>query len=578
MGLRFIALFLLSLSCFASEQWTEVKSPHFTVITDAGEKRGREVALRFEQMRGYFGKLIGGEIHTPHEIQILAFKNSKGLRQVSPIFKGKVVELAGLYQKGQAEDFIGLDLSSEGDYKWETVFHEYAHLLLNANTAQYPPWFDEGFAEFFSTIDFSGKDALVGRPPSGAAEMLGSNRLVPVAQLFAVRHDSATYNESGDHRSMFYAESWLITHFTYDKNLRPSLGKYLAELGDRPPNEELFRKYMGMSFRDFDRGLEGYVRGNKISGYRAPLPETIDMSSFSARPLTDNDALIAVANMHANERDHQEQSIDEFKQALERDPNNAKAQSALGYVYLMRRDYKTAEPYLERAAAGGSSDPMVHYYYAMLIQMSGSAREKLDRQQKELEAAIKLNPSLAEAYDLLGINARQRNDLGAAIVAGSRAVMLDRRNDVYALNLAGYLLSAKKVEEAQPLLARLEKSDNPHVQAQLPAMEAYSAQMRTVAAAAAGNTEMTIPRQPEKALPVLEMKATLLQVDCKDDDRAVVYLLREHEQKMTILQVPSIDDVELNGEKQDAFCSLKNRSVTAAYTDNGQLFGLKFTH
>ena len=118
MGLRFVALFLLSLSCFASEQWTEVKSPHFTVITDAGEKRGREVALRFEQMRGYFGKLIGGEIHTPHEIQILAFKNSKGLRQVSPIFKGKVVELAGLYQKGQAEDFIGLDLSSEGDYKW----------------------------------------------------------------------------------------------------------------------------------------------------------------------------------------------------------------------------------------------------------------------------------------------------------------------------------------------------------------------------------------------------------------------------------------------------------------------------
>jgi hypothetical protein len=29
----------------------EIRSPHFSVVTDAGEKRGREVAMRFEQMR-----------------------------------------------------------------------------------------------------------------------------------------------------------------------------------------------------------------------------------------------------------------------------------------------------------------------------------------------------------------------------------------------------------------------------------------------------------------------------------------------------------------------------------------------
>jgi len=28
--------------------WLEIHSTHFTVITDAGEKKGREVALRFE--------------------------------------------------------------------------------------------------------------------------------------------------------------------------------------------------------------------------------------------------------------------------------------------------------------------------------------------------------------------------------------------------------------------------------------------------------------------------------------------------------------------------------------------------
>ena len=32
-------------------KWIEVHTAHFSVITDAGEKRGREVALRMEQMR-----------------------------------------------------------------------------------------------------------------------------------------------------------------------------------------------------------------------------------------------------------------------------------------------------------------------------------------------------------------------------------------------------------------------------------------------------------------------------------------------------------------------------------------------
>ena len=39
-------------------QWVEVRSPNFSVITDAGEKKGRDVALHFEQMRSVFGTLM----------------------------------------------------------------------------------------------------------------------------------------------------------------------------------------------------------------------------------------------------------------------------------------------------------------------------------------------------------------------------------------------------------------------------------------------------------------------------------------------------------------------------------------
>src|SRR3989475_9639848 len=93
----------------AEPQWLEIQSPHFSVVTDAGEKRGREVAMRFEQMRGVFGSLFPGvKVNTPIPLQIIAFRNSKELRQVSPMFRGKPTEVAGLFQAGEDRCFIML--------------------------------------------------------------------------------------------------------------------------------------------------------------------------------------------------------------------------------------------------------------------------------------------------------------------------------------------------------------------------------------------------------------------------------------------------------------------------------------
>jgi len=39
-------------------KWIRVSSTHFSVLTDAGEKNGREIVLRFEQMRGVFADLM----------------------------------------------------------------------------------------------------------------------------------------------------------------------------------------------------------------------------------------------------------------------------------------------------------------------------------------------------------------------------------------------------------------------------------------------------------------------------------------------------------------------------------------
>src|SRR5215472_12648751 len=155
-----------------SPQWVEVRSPHFSVITDAGEKRGRDVVFHFEQMRAVFSELMTkANVNIPVPLQIVAFRNSKEFKQVAPLWHGKPTQLAGLFQGGEDRSFIMLDLSVENP--WQVVFHEYAHQLMNGIlTQQLDPWFEEGFAEYFSTIEVDNKEARVGKPPENAYLML----------------------------------------------------------------------------------------------------------------------------------------------------------------------------------------------------------------------------------------------------------------------------------------------------------------------------------------------------------------------------------------------------------------------
>ena len=123
---------------------------------------------------------------------------------------------------------------------------------------------------------------------------------------------------------------------------------------------------------------------------------------------------------------------------------------------------------------------MVHFYYAMLLQQKfQSAKpetEELERQHKELEESIALDPNMAAAYNLLSINAHQRNDSGAAVQAALHAVALDRRNEFYAVNLASAYLAAQKIPEAKSVISQLRNSQNPQVLTTLSSMESFITQ------------------------------------------------------------------------------------------------------
>ena len=237
----------------------------FSVVTDAGERRGRETAMRFEQMRAVFGALMTkANVNLPIPLQIVAFRNTKELAQFAPLWNGKPVQLAGLFQSGEDRSFIMLDMSTENP--WSVVFHEYAHQLMNGVlTARVDPWFEEGFAEYFSSIEVDGKEARVGKVPEYEYQALQQEGTMKVADLFRVRKNSPTYNESGSHRTVFYAESGMVVHYLYDNNLIPKLSSYFElKIDKNVPVEDAIQQSLGLSADEFDRALRNYVEQRPV--------------------------------------------------------------------------------------------------------------------------------------------------------------------------------------------------------------------------------------------------------------------------------------------------------------------------
>ena len=537
-----IGLMVLSSSfTFAGDaQWVEVRSPNFSVITDAGERRGRDVALHFEQMRGVFGALMTkANVNLSVPLQIVAYRSTKEMRQVAPVFNGKPTEVAGLFQGGEDRSFIMLDMSVENP--WSVVFHEYAHRLLDGNLSfRTDPWFEEGFAEYFGSIEVDHKEARVGKIPAQTYQILEQMGWIKVADLFRVQQYSKTYNESGDHRTTFYAESALVVHYLYDNLLIPKLGTYFDTLQlQKKTVEQSIQTAFGMTPEQFDKVLRNYLMSGRYRYYPIATPTGIVAAQFSVIPVSVADAQALVADIHAHSPDHHGHALAEFEDVLKGDPENVSALRGAGFCYLQQKDFEHAAEYLRRAAQRNSKDARVHFYYALLLNQRGQRDEAKSAEiKKELETSIALDSGLADAYSLLGFTQATSGEPEKGMATLRKAVELSPRNENYQFNLASVYMANGKVDDAIRILRGLAGDGKPEVAMRanraLAQAESFKEEVRKVGA----RSEDTIiqsrgaPDHPQGEEPVVQpqpspaavhfLKGKLVGVDCSAAPEAVM--------------------------------------------------------
>ncbi len=589
-----IILFILC-SATAMAQWNEVKSQNFTVLTDTNQ--GRDVALRFEQMRAVYGTILHKtEVNLPTPLTIIGFRNQSEMKANGPLYNGKPIDLGGYFQPGEDRNHIIIDLSAEE--KWSVVFHEYAHLLLNGNYPQTQAWFDEGFAEYYGATHITGKQVELGQAPPSASVLSDNHMLMPTLQLFSVAHDSKTYNETGHARQLFYAQSWLVVHWIFENHKLPELSRYFDGVMNRKvPIAEAFQAAFGMDTKQFDKVITNYLRIGRGGVMRLPVPDVVDPSSYVSRKLNDIQTKAVLAELHAHMIDRHKQAVDEFKAVLAVEPDNEVAHRGLGFEYLREHDMDAAAEHIRRAAALNENDARVHYYNAVLLNRGAQdgveSQSRAQQMNFELQKAVQIDPTYADAYSLLSFTQLSMRKPEEALQSAKKAVELSPRNEMFLFNLAEVQLQLGNTDAAQTIFRILQSSTNPAVAAR--ALSALSnvtqvTKQQQQWAEQGLNNDPTDPRwKPreddkkekedveEEAAPVKHdvrriefLKGTLLTVDCSSQPAATLSLTSAG--KTWHMQIADRAKVVLIGAEQFS-CGWKNVKVAVNYKNSGALQG-----
>jgi tetratricopeptide (TPR) repeat protein len=632
-----VLLFSVPASSVASTRnsepkWIRVSSAHFSVLTDTNEKKGREISLRLEQMRDIFSQLfLKGKLQLPEPLDVIALQSDEEYIRVAPLRQGQPISAPGFFLHGDDRNYIVLDLAAEDS--WRAISHDLARLLLNFN---YPPtqeWFDEGFAQYFSSLRLGDNQAQVGGDPTQSlpwshalpgqssadanlpksfTELLNRPWL-PMPELFTMRPGGAGYPP------MFYAQSWIVMHYLLHQNKLSDAGAYFGLVQIRKvPVEQAIQQAFGVSAAQFEEAVKDYFHRFPPSAAAQPKPGATSsgaqLSQFpalgpldvagSVQDVVDAQAQALVAEMSVRLPEHRDQG-EKTLETIIADPkaDNVIAHRALAWVRMEKKEFDQADEELARARELDGKDTWTHYYLALVkfraALLGQRPIEGVSNMIQDLVFVVDKEPDLAEAHNMLALARLQGGGVHSATEAIKVAIQLSPRNEQYVLNLAQIDLAGKKWDDATPLLERLKDSSNPHIAQtarknleDLPTLKKYGVlPQQSQSQAGPANPAQTAPRTatdsdaddassaqneavPSEPVPdrrkVQFVRGKLMKVDCSQNPAAIL-TVRTSSRTMR-LRTDDYKSLLLVGADEFS-CDWTDRAVVANYKAGGKADG-----
>lgn len=278
---------LAALATPAEAKWLRADTESFIIYSEGNEKSLRTFAENLQRFDATLRVRFGlAEAQEPNRLVIYLVPRAVDAGRLMTGKSGS--SIAGWYSPAPDGSFAishRENVVIKGTpQSQQTLFHEYSHHFMKRYAAAaFPAWFIEGFAEYYSTVDFTKEGrAEIGKPVYARAFGLLTMPKVPAERLLLQRPGEMRNSGQTD---VYYGRSWLLTHMLYNDPARAGqLPRYIEAINRGEDMKKAATDAFG-DLAELDRELNRYM--NKPMTFRTSaepiaVPGKVSVTALSA--------------------------------------------------------------------------------------------------------------------------------------------------------------------------------------------------------------------------------------------------------------------------------------------------------
>ncbi len=400
------------------EDWIQIETAHFTIFSNAPEKRALELGRSLERFRAVLSAFQTNLLIDPAKPNfIYIFKSQESFNAYNLRIGEKLAEISGLFHPGWDANYIMMSAAWNTDPR-PTIYHEFTHQFVENNLANVSAWFNEGLAEYYSTFIGDDKRASLGKPVPEHVQWLSFNTFIPLKQLMQQEYNPDFYTEV-TRGGTFYAQSWALVHYFLGNGAerRAQAGKFLDGMSQGLSPEDSAQAALHTSLEALQKDLQAYVARGRFNYSEITFTDKFRVDDRAkVLPMSRAESLARLGELlqHVQEKRLPEAEA-HLREALRLEPDNGAALMDMGALLASKGEFDAAISHFERAATRLPDDSLLSYREARALlhrkefersvgegASDGFPPETLARTRELLGKAIKNRPSFAEAYVELG--------------------------------------------------------------------------------------------------------------------------------------------------------------------------------
>lgn len=476
----FCAISLIS-SKSKAENWIKVESNNFIFYSNVSEKNTIDYMKKLERFNFTINALYGNlkDSGTHEKFTIYFVRSHSDLEKVSPKLPKQVLGfvktcqdgLSGfsLYDGDKVTDSKNL-LKADENFSMAIMFHEYSHIFMfNKMGANFPPWYVEGFAEYYGSMRINETNAFVGMPLVGRYYALQNEKLLKWSDIIGENHEVI---EKKDNQSAFYAQSWLLTHYITSTNeLAEKMDQFLNARTKGEDKVKSFEKIFGIDIDKFDKIINNYLK-KEIKGQSYSFKKELDLQ-FKTTLMPKNTSEVILYDATISSCPEQEYGMEVLKILQKKSsefPDDDFVQNAQAKAEIIIGDEEKALPYYKSRLDKNQSDAEAWFRYGQILFLTGhhnkllTTKEKSQRFEEARSAffkAYKLNPENAQNLYYISQTAKNwKKPDESSVNAAIQALNLQPSVSAFVFNAALMSILTDDFESAKIALQSI--ASNPH--------------------------------------------------------------------------------------------------------------------